>query len=514
VSRSVSFRLFHSTLIAGWFSLLLIPALVKGQDAAKGNDGSPTWADKMMSGRSVDFGTVARGADLSQTIRISNLYKETVTIAEVTVASPDFEASVDKREIASRETSILTIRPRTNEISDTSSSTVILKLTFDGTNYKTVQVSVSARVSTTETAAATSISPTTKVMKPGLNWAEQMFSELKYDFGNVARGAETKHVIEIVNLYKEDVTLTTPVASCRCITPYLDRTHLKSKEVARLTLNLDTIAFKDKRDVTLTMSATFDGLNSKPIRIPIQAYIRRDVVLEPGSVHFGTAAPGETAERRVRVIYAGRGDWTIRSVRSNSSHLTSELKEVSRYGQNVEYELLVKLSGTAPKGSLKDQLVLVTDDLANPNIPVLVDATIENDLKVVPEDVKFGTVKVGTPKMTQFVVQGRKPFRIEKVECDSDRDWFSVALTPLDKTTHVVQITMTAPDQPGEFRENMTVTVAGRKLPLSFTASGIIEAAAPVAAPMSESTESAAPVSEAPASEPAPQTPDTPVTNP
>lgn len=502
MSRSVSSRLFRSTLIAGWICLLLIPSLAKAQD------GSLTWADKMLVERKIDFGTVSRGANLSHTIHINNLYKETVTIAEVTVASPDFEASVDKREIASRETSTLTIRPRTSEISDTSSSTVTLKMTFDGTNFKTVQVPVSIRVSTTETAAAVSTSPTTKVMKPGLNWAEQMFSELKYDFGNVARGAETKHVIEIVNLYKEDVTLSTPVASCRCITPYLDRTHLKSKEVARLTLNLDTVAFKDKRDVTLTMSATFDGLNSKPIRIPIQAYIRRDVVLEPGSVHFGTAAPGETAERRVRVIYAGRGDWTIRSVRSNSAHLTSELKEVSRFGQNVEYELLVKLTGTAPKGSLKEQLVLETDDASNPNIPVLVDATIEHDLKVVPEDVKFGTVKVGSPKMTQFVVQGRKPFRIEKVECDSDRDWFSVALTPLDKTTHVVQITMTAPDQPGEFRENMTVTVAGRKVPLSFTASGMIEAAAPVAAPMTESKDNA------PAAEPAPQTPDTPAPNP
>jgi len=482
--------------------MILIPAWAKGESSP------PTWADKMLSERTFDFGTLTPDAEPSHTIRISNIYKETVTITDVAVASADFEATVDKRELASRETSILTIRPRASQIADSSSATVTLKMTFDGVNFKTVQVPVTARVANNQPAGAVAAPPATKVMRPGLNWAEQMFSDLKHDFGNVARGAETKYVIEIVNLYKEDVTLTTPSTSCRCITPYLDRTHLKSKEVARLTLTLDTVAFKDKRDVTVTMSATFDGINSKPIRIPIQAFIRKEVVLEPGSVHFGTASPGETAERRVRVLYAGRNNWTIRAVRSDTSHLTTEFREVSRFGQNVEYEVLVKLSGTAPKGSLKEQLIIETDDANYPAIPLLVDATIEADLKVVPEDVKFGTVKVGTPKMTQFVVQGRKPFRIEKVECDSDHEWFSVALTPLDKTTHIVQITMTPPtDQSGAFRENMTVTVVGRKAPLTFTASGVIEAPpAPVQdvapAPGTEPAESGAPGLEAPASEP------------
>jgi hypothetical protein len=479
-------------------SMLLVPSLAKGQSTPL------SWADKMLSERTYDFGTVDPENDPSHTIRISNLYKETVTISELSVASPDFEVTIDKREITSRDTSLLTIRARASQIAATSSATVTLKMTFDGENFKTVQVPVTVRVAANAPAAAVAAPPAMKVLRPGLNWAEQMFSALNHDFGNVARGAETKFVIEIANLYKEDVTLTTPSTSCRCITPYLDKTYLKSKEVARLTLTLDTVGFKDKRDVTVTMSATFDGINSKPIRIPIQAFIRKEVVLEPGSVHFGTAAPGETAERRVRVMYAGRNNWTIRSVRSDNSHLTGEVREVSRFGQNVEYELLVKLSGTAPKGSLKNQLVLETDDVNYPNIPVLVDATIEADLKVVPEDVKFGTVKVGTPKMTQFVVQGRKPFRIEKVECDSDREWFSVALTPLDKTTHVVQITMTPPaDQSGEFRENMTITVVGRKLPLSFTASGVIEAPPAPVVPASEVQEEA-PATTPPASEPPP----------
>ncbi len=86
--------------------MILIPVWAKGESSP------PTWADKMLSERTFDFGTLTPDAEPSHTIRISNIYKETVTITDVAVASADFEATVDKRELASRETSILTIRPK------------------------------------------------------------------------------------------------------------------------------------------------------------------------------------------------------------------------------------------------------------------------------------------------------------------------------------------------------------------------------------------------------------------
>jgi hypothetical protein len=52
VSRSVSSCLVRSVFLAGWMSMLLVPSLAKGQSTP------PTWADKMLSERTYDFGTV------------------------------------------------------------------------------------------------------------------------------------------------------------------------------------------------------------------------------------------------------------------------------------------------------------------------------------------------------------------------------------------------------------------------------------------------------------------------
>ena|GEM_PF-280983 len=461
-----------------WVLALALPSAVHSADG-----GSLNWGDKMLSERQHDFGSPAVGSEANHSIKISNIYRETVTISEVTSSSPDIRVRLEKTSLASKETAQLELTLEPSAFGRPSAANVTMRMTFDGVNFKAVTVPVMAFTKT-------------QGGLPGGNWAEQMFSELKYDFGPVAMGAEAKHVIEITNLYKEDVTLSSPVTSCACITPQLDNFVLKSKQTARLVLNLDTINFKKKRDVTVTLSATFDQLNFKQIRIPITAYIRSDVVFSPGSVHFGVLSPGEGAERRVQVVYAGRNNWAVRSVRGGSSHLTADIKEVSRFNGRVEYELLVKLAGTAPVGRILDQLVLETDDALNPTIPIMVDGSIEADLQITPEIVSFGTLKPGVPKVVKVLVKGRKPFRVDKVECDSARDCFGVSLPSNLSTVQVISLTITPPDEPGEFKEAFTVTIAGRQATLAFKAIGTIEASTskpPETEPASESKETVPP---------------------
>ena len=454
-----------------WLRLgVVLWVLALGSQAAAGPQGPMTWADKMLSERRHDFGLAPSGTGATHSITITNIYKETVTISEVISSSPEIQARVEKTTVGSKEKVPLELTLDVGASGKPIDAFVSLKMTFDGANYKTVIVPVTAYVEPGGAIAKPAGVP------PGGNWAEQMFAEMKYDFGSVAKGAEIKHVIEVTNPFKETVTLSGLTSSCPCISPQLGAYELKSKQTTQLTLNLDTLHFSKKREVTVAVTATFDGRTFKHVRIPIAAYIRGDVVVEPGSVQFGLVAPGEVAERRVRIRYAGRSNWTIRSVKSKNTHFVAEVKELSRAGINVEYELLVKLKGTAPLGPLFDQVVLETDDLNNPTIPVLVDGTVEPDLQVTPEVVSLGTLKPGVPKIVKVVVKGRKPFRIEKVECDSDRECYSVALPPVDQTVHVVSLTIIPPDEPGELKEAFTVTIAGRSTTLAFQAIGTIEA--------------------------------------
>jgi len=452
-----------------WLCLLLGILTLVVASAGAAEEVTRSWADKMLAESQHDFGSPATGTNATYAIKITNLYRETVTISDLGSSTPDIRVNLDKTVLESKETAQLVLSLEPSAFGRPSEGSVSMRMTFDGANYKTVLVPVWAFTAAPQ--------PAPKRQAVG-NWAEQMFSELSYDFGSVARGAEAKHVIEITNIYKEDVTISAPVSSCGCITPTLDRYVLKSKDKALLVLNLDTIKFSRKRDVTVTVDVTFDNLNYKQIRIPIQAYIRQDVVFEPGSVHFGTVSPGEPAEQRVRVRYAGRGNWTVRNVRSSTPNLVPAFRQVARVGGNVEYELTVKLSSDARPGRILGQIVLETDDALNPNIPLLVDGAIEADLQITPQVVQFGTLKPGVPKVVNVVVKGRRPFRVDGLECESDRDCYGVALPNTDKTVHIIPLTITPPNEPGDLKEDFTVSIAGRKAPLTFQAVGKIEAPA------------------------------------
>lgn len=112
-------------------------------------------------------------------------------------------------------------------------------------------------------------------VSPGLNWAEKMFSSLSHDFGDVAPGSFHQHVIRITNRYKEPVTLTVPEQLCTCGTVTLDKTVLQSREAALLTITVDTVKYRGQRVATISLNASFEPKNSKPVRIPVTANILR-----------------------------------------------------------------------------------------------------------------------------------------------------------------------------------------------------------------------------------------------
>src|SRR5690554_1935851 len=74
-----------------------------------------------------------------------------------------------------------------------------------------------------------------------LNWAEKMFSELKHDFGTVARGADTRTTIYVTNLYEEDVSITNVGTTCGCTAAQPDRTLLKTHEKAAIEVKMNTV---------------------------------------------------------------------------------------------------------------------------------------------------------------------------------------------------------------------------------------------------------------------------------
>ena len=305
-----------------------------------------------------------------------------------------------------------------------------------------------------------------------LTWAQKMFEKQSHDFGTVARGSDVRYRLKVTNLYKQTVHISNVRTTCGCTAATPSKTTLASRETAYIALKMDTRKFTRRKNSNVII--TFDRPQYAEVRIPVTAYIRTDVVLTPGGANFGAAEQGQDITRKIKIAYAGRGNWKIKSAKANNSHIDVQIVETSRGGGRVGYELLITLKGSAPVGKLRDQILLTTDDSGKPHIPILVEARVEADVTVTPSLLALGVLVPGRAKTVNIVIRGRKPFSVDKIECQSDRDCFKIRLPKSAATVHVLPLTITPPAEPGEFSEVFTVTIAGRAEPVHFKAYGRI----------------------------------------
>jgi hypothetical protein len=315
----------------------------------------------------------------------------------------------------------------------------------------------------------------------GPDWALRMLSETNHDFGVVARGAEVKAKITINNPYEQPVRIGSVTPSCSCTTANMPpKTTLSTYESTDLEISMDTRRFIHHKDAVVTIR--FDAPQFAEVRIPVQMYVRTDVVLTPGSANFGAIDAGTGGSQTIDVAYAGnpdRSDWAIVETKTSNPHLDVKIEETSRSGGgvsnvSVNYALTVTLKPTAPAGSFRGIVQLITNDATNPIIPVLAEARIEGDITVTPENVPLGTLTPGREKTVNVVIRGKKPFAISNIECESSDEAFLVKLPEGEKIVHVLPLTITPPDKPGPYQEVFTVTIPDRPEPVIFRATGRI----------------------------------------
>jgi len=311
-------------------------------------------------------------------------------------------------------------------------------------------------------------------------WAERMFSELSHDFGVVARGADVKHRFKITNHLQQPVHIASVTTSCGCTSAKAEKETLASGESTYVAITMDSVKFEGHKPSSITV--VFDRPSHAEVRIPLQSFIRRDVVLSPGGAQFGTVAKGQSVDRTIHIAYAGRSDWKIREVVSKNPNIQAQVVETQRSAGNVKYDLHVVLKEGAPLGAFRDQMTLVTNDSGNPNIPVLIEGQVEAEYSVTPELVSFGTLAPGERKTVNVVIRGKKPFMIERIESETSSGLFEIRLPKNAKPVHVLPLTLVAPDQAGTVDEEFHVTISESSEPLKFKSHGRVVSRGPVSA--------------------------------
>lgn len=316
--------------------------------------------------------------------------------------------------------------------------------------------------------------PQSAVLGQDQDWALKMFDAKEHDFGVVARGADVEHQFVIKNIYKQPVHISNVRTSCGCtIATTPEKTTLDSLETTEVKVAIDTKRFMHQKNTKVIV--TFDRPLYAQVELPIAVYIRTDVVLTPGSIDFGRVELGTGGKKEIDIAYAGRSDWKISGVELEHDHLTAEVTEKSRQQGSANYVLSVSAPNDIPVGEFRGRAFLLTDDAKNPKIPVLIEGLVEPDIVVKPSLVSLGRLTPGVSKRFNVIVRGKRPFEIEKIECDSTEPAFSMLPSKGEKTVHVLPITMTPPSETGKFEEEFFISVVDREDPVKFSVYGEIQ---------------------------------------
>ncbi|MBI3837140.1 MAG: DUF1573 domain-containing protein [Planctomycetia bacterium] len=302
-------------------------------------------------------------------------------------------------------------------------------------------------------------------------WANKMFNVTSHDFGTVARGAKAEFRFQIKNIYQEDAHIAGVRSSCGCMTPQITRSDLKTFQTAEIVAELNTRDFLGQKSPTLFV--TFDQPFHAVVELHVTGFIRGDVVLQPGAIDLGTVDVGTEIEKKLQVIYAGREDWKIVDAKTADPNFEVEVTELGRGAGKVSYELLIRLTKTAPVGYIKDQLILVTNDARARELPVDMSGRVISEITISPTSLFMGTVHPGQTVTKKLLVRGKKPFKIIDVKCPDKS--FEIETSKEAKSVHVIPVVFTAGDDPGKVARKISImTDQGDNLAQAFTAYALV----------------------------------------
>jgi hypothetical protein len=309
----------------------------------------------------------------------------------------------------------------------------------------------------------------------GQEWARKMFKISQHDFGSVASGAKAEYEFEFENLYLEDIHVSFAYASCGCTSVKVLNPTIKTYEKGKILAHFNTDTFRGQRGATLTV--VIDQPFYAEVQLHVKGYIRGDVVVNPGSVQLGSLDQGTSVDKVVAVSYAGRNNWQIVDVKSSNPNITAKVVETGRnYGQ-VSYNVQVHLDKNVSAGYLSDQLVLVTNDAAASQIPVLVEGLVQAGVTVSPTALFMGVVQPGEKVTKQLVVKSKKPFRILGITCDDPSFQFDTSKADAAKELHLIPVTFSAGADAGKVVKTIKIKTDQGEMTPELVASAVVAAA-------------------------------------
>ena len=257
-----------------------------------------------------------------------------------------------------------------------------------------------------------------------------------HNFGVVPSFSDQQFEFEFENTLDQPIQLVGIRASCGCTKPFIVTKSVAPGATGKVLAKYDTRNFKGKKKATISVSVRKDTpyVEYGEIQFSVEGKIRRDVVLNPGTVAFDDITLGTGAKRTVQVLYAGSPKWKITGIKSTNPNIKIDSKELQRTGNRVDYELSIQLNEDQDVGSFVDQIQIATNDVDNKNLAITVQGNVKSVVQVSP--VKLGVVSKDQKVEKRLIVRGARPFGIRNVSVGDQR----IQFTPSEgsKTLHIL----------------------------------------------------------------------------
>ena len=257
-------------------------------------------------------------------------------------------------------------------------------------------------------------------------WADSLFPERSHNFGPVPRGAKVKHSFLLTNRLGEAVTILNLRPSCGCTSGKASASMVNPGETAVIEAQMDTRNFLGIKSTILYVTLVTASGREAEVRLGVSSNILADIVLNPGSIDFGTVMKGHTSSQVLTIDRIGAPGWRFERMVSASRALSAQLVESRRNSKgDVSYTLTVSLKPEAPAGPLRDEIRLLSNDRETPSIPVMVTAWVRGDLTAAPSVLSLGEADRAAASQGRFIVRASRPFAIKSIE--GAGDGFSMA---------------------------------------------------------------------------------------
>lgn len=289
---------------------------------------------------------------------------------------------------------------------------------------------------------------------PAASWADALFDELSKDFGSVPRGPALTHPFRLKNNTSAPVRIAGIQVSCnQCLSATAAKQELQPGEETQVVVRLDTQRFAGAKN--LTIYVRFDRPQNEEVRLWVQANSRDDVSVNPDTLAFGHVKRASKPSASTTITFLGNVQTQIVEVNTESNYVQTVVKEKSRQGTEVSYELTATLRADAPVGKWYTDIWLKTNNATMPRVRVPLTVEIESALSVSPALVTLGPVKIGEAAERKVIVRGIKPFKITGITGTDGQ--VSVKDSTVDsKTLHVLTVTLKA-EKPGELSRTFKV---------------------------------------------------------